>query len=208
MNELQVFKFEGNREVRTLERNGEPWWGAKDVAEALGYASNNITQIISHVPNEWKGSNRIATPSGSQEMQCLSEQGLYFFLGRSDKDTALPFQKWIAGEVIPSIRKTGAYALSGRESPDKGANYFAWEAAVGRVAENRMRTVLAQVMGRAALPEYRDISNIVDAHRTLSKVWSVIERLPKRTPTTETQRDKLLTLITKAKGFLEKEFRK
>ena len=42
-------------------------------------------------------------------MLCLTEQGLYFFLGRSDKPKALPFQVWIAGEVIPSIRKHGAY---------------------------------------------------------------------------------------------------
>lgn len=42
-------------------------------------------------------------------MLCLSEQGLYFFLGRSDKPKALPYQKWIAGEVVPSIRKHGAY---------------------------------------------------------------------------------------------------
>lgn len=44
-------------------------------------------------------------------MLCLSEQGLYFFLGRSDKPAALPYQKWIASEVIPSIRKTGSYAV-------------------------------------------------------------------------------------------------
>ena len=42
-------------------------------------------------------------------MLCLSEQGLYFFLGRSDKKKALPYQMWIAGEVVPSIRKTGFY---------------------------------------------------------------------------------------------------
>jgi hypothetical protein len=50
-----------------------------------------------------------------QDMLCLSEPGLYFFLSRSDKPAALPFQKWIAGDVVPSIRKTGSYALPGRE---------------------------------------------------------------------------------------------
>lgn len=42
-------------------------------------------------------------------MVCLTEQGLYFFLGRSDKPKALPFQKWLAGEVLPAIRRTGRY---------------------------------------------------------------------------------------------------
>jgi len=59
-------------------------------------------------------------------MAVLAEQGLYFFLGRSDKPAALPFQKWIAGEVLPSIRKTGEYraqapqqlALDLPDSPD------------------------------------------------------------------------------------------
>jgi prophage antirepressor-like protein len=48
-------------------------------------------------------------------MSAISEQGLYFFLGRSDKPAALPFQKWLAGEVLPSIRKTGSYAVPGAE---------------------------------------------------------------------------------------------
>jgi hypothetical protein len=61
-----------------------------------------------------RGVNPIHTPGGVQEMLCLSEQGLYFFLGRSDKEAALPFQKWYAGEVLPQIRKTGFYTPKGR----------------------------------------------------------------------------------------------
>ena len=49
------------------------------------------------------------TPGGEQEMLCLTEEGLYFFLGRSDKPRALPYQMWIAGDVAPSIRQTGSY---------------------------------------------------------------------------------------------------
>jgi hypothetical protein len=52
----------------------------------------NGSAAISHVPEEWKGSNRITTPGGQQEMLTLTEQGLYFFLGRSDKVKALPFK--------------------------------------------------------------------------------------------------------------------
>jgi hypothetical protein len=69
---------------------------------------------VGHVPNKWKGINPINTLGGMQNMLCLSEQGLYFFLGRSDKDAALPFQMWIADKVIPSIRKTGHYGISGQ----------------------------------------------------------------------------------------------
>lgn len=95
--------------VRTVEADDQIWFVAKDIATALEYNSNNMGQLFGSVPDEWKGRNRIATPSGEQDMLCISEQGLYFFLGRSDKPKALPFQKWVAGDVIPSIRKTGKY---------------------------------------------------------------------------------------------------
>ena len=98
--------------VRVIkDAEGNPIWVAKDVARALGYSNlSNPARLYAAVPEEWKGVNPIHTPSGTQEMITLSEQGLYFFLGRSDKPAALPFQKWLAGEVLPSIRKTGAYA--------------------------------------------------------------------------------------------------
>lgn len=110
-NALQVFGFEGN-ETRFFMENGELHFVAKDVAEALEYESaslSNMKTLIGAVPEEWKGRKRIMTLGGMQEMWCLSEQGLYFFLGRSDKPKALPYQKFIAGEVMPSIRKYGAY---------------------------------------------------------------------------------------------------
>ena len=108
MNELQVFRFEGNQ-VRTQIIDGEPWFVAKDILERLEIDTSNVSNKISHVPEEWKGRYPIATPSGKQEMAILSEQGVYFFLARSDKPKALPMQKWIAGELLPTIRKTGRY---------------------------------------------------------------------------------------------------
>ena len=104
---LQVFDYEDSRTRVTLV-DGELWIVAKDVAEALDY-SRFDSNLLMNVPEDWKGTKRIRTPGGEQEMLCLSEQGLYFFLGRSDKPKALPYQRWIAGEVVPSIRKHGAY---------------------------------------------------------------------------------------------------
>lgn len=109
MSQIVPFSFE-SKEVRVvLDEGGEPWVVAKDVATVLGYTWHH--NVIGHVPEEWKGSRPITTPGGIQTVLCLSEQGLYFFLGRSDKPKALPFQKWLAGEVVPSIRKTGAYGM-------------------------------------------------------------------------------------------------
>ena len=109
MSALKIFEKEEFGSVRVIMKDGEPWFVAKDVAQALGYASTNMTTVFQAVPEEWKGSNPIATPGGMQDMLIISEQGLYFFLGRSDKPKALPYQMWVAGDVVPTIRKTGGY---------------------------------------------------------------------------------------------------
>ena len=111
--QLNTFTFEGSA-VRTLELDGAPWFVAKDVAERLGYTWAGIASI-KHIPEDWRGVNSVQTPSGTQEMAVLSEQGLYFFLARSDKAAALPFQRWIAGDVMPALRRTGAYAMHGAQ---------------------------------------------------------------------------------------------
>jgi anti-repressor protein len=95
--------------------DGEPWFVAKDVAEALGYSEgSNPAKLFQAVPSEWAAVKPIHTRSGNgveqvRNVLCLSEQGLYFFLARSDKPKAIPFQRKIAGEILPSIRKYGAY---------------------------------------------------------------------------------------------------
>jgi prophage antirepressor-like protein len=106
------FSFE-KREVRTLLIDDQPWFAAKDIVHALGYAALSApAKLVEHVPTQWKGVNPIHTRGGTQKLLMLSEQGLYFFLGRSDKPKALPFQMWLAGEVLPTIRKTGTYTDS------------------------------------------------------------------------------------------------
>lgn len=108
---LHTFTFDGRALRIATGADGELRWVTKDVAEALGYRwHRGLTQ---HVPEEWRGVIPIDSHAGAQDMQVLTEQGLYFFLGRSDKPAALPMQKWIAGEVLPAIRKTGKYEVPG-----------------------------------------------------------------------------------------------
>ena len=116
---LMPFAFEEQLVRCRLDERGEPWFVAKDVALALGYIWKRAA-TIGHIPEEWRGSYSVQLPSGEQQMLMLSEQGLYFFVARSDKPRALPFQKWLAGEVLPSLRRTGRYALpeAGEEAPD------------------------------------------------------------------------------------------
>jgi prophage antirepressor-like protein len=107
MNELTVFNY-NMKKIRTIIKDGEPFFVAKDAAEIIDIVWQG-TKTISHVPAIWRGVSLVDTPSGTQEMAVLSEQGLYFFLARSDKPAALPFQMFLTGEVMPQIRKTGSY---------------------------------------------------------------------------------------------------
>lgn len=106
MNELQVFNYNGN-EVRTIQKDGEPWWVLKDVCGILGISKYRDT--ASRLDEDERGSVRVDTPGGEQEMTVVNESGLYNAILRSDKPEAKPFRKWVTSEVLPSIRKHGAY---------------------------------------------------------------------------------------------------
>ena len=105
--EIEKYFFE-DKAVRVVNEGNETWFVAKDIAEVLEY-SYWQHNLISAVPEEWKGIKKINTPGGEQSMSCLTEQGVYFFLARSDKKKAIPFQRWLAGDVVPSVRRNGAY---------------------------------------------------------------------------------------------------
>lgn len=110
---IQAFAFD-SRAVRVVMKDDAPWFVAKDVLTSLDYAeTSKPSRVIAHVPEEWRGVHPIHTPSGVQDMAVLSEAGMYFFLNRSDKPKALPLQKLVAGEILPSIRKTGSYSAPG-----------------------------------------------------------------------------------------------
>ena len=125
------FAFE-DKLVRTLlDEQGEPWFVAKDVALALGYQWNGFKNI-QHVPEEWRLVESVSTSFGEKQTWFLSEQGLYFFVARSDKPAALPFQRWLAGEVLPQLRRTGSYALTEQDKA-VGPQVPAWLGALTRV---------------------------------------------------------------------------
>ncbi len=106
MTDIQIFNYQNN-EVRTVELNGEPWFVLKDVCEVLGLTDTGRTAERLD-PDEL---TRTTLVSGGQnrEMFVINESGLYNVILRSDKPEAKPFRKWVTSEVLPSIRKHGAY---------------------------------------------------------------------------------------------------
>lgn len=101
-----IFNFQSH-EVRSLLIDGDPWFVATDVAQALGYSSPK--DAAEHLDDDEKGSAITRTPGGDQRMTIINESGLYALVLRSRKPEARKFAKWVTSEVLPSIRKTGEY---------------------------------------------------------------------------------------------------
>ena len=106
MNALQVFNYNGN-DIRITDDNGDIWFVAKDVCDVLGL--KNTSDATKTLEDDEKGIEKIYTPGGMQDMTVISESGLYQLILRSNKPEAKLFSKWVRSEVLPSIRKHGAY---------------------------------------------------------------------------------------------------
>lgn len=105
---LRLFQFE-EQNVRTLVIDDEPYFVGKDVAEILGYAKPR-NAISVHVDDEDKKDAPIqGTLGGVQTMTMVNESGLYSLILSSKLPTAKKFKRWVTSEVLPTIRKHGAY---------------------------------------------------------------------------------------------------
>jgi anti-repressor protein len=122
MNELKNFTFE-DQQIRVLTIEGEPWFVGKDVAEVLGY-SNSRKAIADHVDSEDKGVTKCYTLGGTQQIAIINESGLYSLILSSKLPDAKKFKRWVTSEVLPTIRKHGAYMTDSKAAAivtDKGS---------------------------------------------------------------------------------------
>lgn len=107
MNELQIFKSNQFGNVRIVMKDKEPWFVAKDVCECLAISKHR--DAISRLDADERGSLKVDTLGGKQEMATVNEYGLYSLVLSSRKPEAKEFKRWITHDVIPQIRKTGQY---------------------------------------------------------------------------------------------------
>ncbi|WP_281672689.1 phage antirepressor [Pseudoramibacter alactolyticus] len=110
MNEMKIFENEEFGQLRTIEMDGEPWFMGKDVAEALGY-SNTRDALSKHVDNDDKNTVAIhdGNTRGNPNQTIINESGVYSLVFGSKLKSAKRFKHWVTSEVLPSIRKNGAY---------------------------------------------------------------------------------------------------
>lgn len=128
MNELQIFNHPDFGEVRTVVINDEPWFVGKDVAEKLGYRNtkdalishvddgdkrilqrSETVTLENHVPKEALPFNFVSADVPNRGLTIINESGLYSLILSSKLPSAKEFKRWITSDVLPSIRKLGAY---------------------------------------------------------------------------------------------------
>lgn len=108
MNELELYIFEGNN-VRALLMDNEPWFVGKDVASVLGY-KRPTKAVDDHVDDEDKDVVPIQDSIGRmQNTPIINESGLYSLIFGSKLECAKRFKRWVTNDVLPAIRKHGAY---------------------------------------------------------------------------------------------------
>lgn len=108
MNDIKIFENTQFGQIRVIERDGEPWFVGKDVAEILGYA-DTYGALMKHVDEEDKQNCQNDSFESPRGMTIINESGLYSLVLRSNLPAAKQFKRWVTSEVLPAIRKSGGY---------------------------------------------------------------------------------------------------
>ena len=107
----EIVKLYKDHPVRIVEQDGEPWFVARDVCEILDLDKSSGARGLA---SDEKGLHSVQTLGGEQKIQIVSEPGLYRLIFKSRKKEAENFKRWVCHNVLPSIRKTGAYVVPNR----------------------------------------------------------------------------------------------
>jgi len=111
MNDLTIFNY-GDREVRTVIKNGEPWWVLIDVCDICSL--KNPSSVADRLDDDERAKfdlGRSSVTGGGGQTNIINESGLYNVILRSDKPEAKKFKRWVTHDVLPSIRRTGSYSV-------------------------------------------------------------------------------------------------
>ena len=185
---VQSFNFNQNQ-IQVINKNGEAWFIASEVAAMLGYRdSYNMTRILD---NDEKGTHNVSTLGGNQDVSVINESGFYHAAFKSRKPEVKPFRKWVTSEVLPTIRKTGGYQIGQKTTADDRTGLRqAVAALVGRkgidystaygMVHQRFNVGAIEDIPAAQLPEAVAYVHALTLHTGL--VGEVLDALPKAEP--------------------------
>lgn len=174
MSDLQVFFYEGN-EIRTLTKGGELWWVLKDVCDVLGLAEPH--RVAARLDEDDRTQMTVADPLGRmQDTTVVNESGLYNVILRSDKPEARQFKRWVTHEVLPAIRKHGAYLTPAKlEAMMNDPN--AWIKMLTALKEERAAKEKLQLQAAADKPKvvFADAVSVSDSAILIGELAKILK---------------------------------
>lgn len=109
-NKIRIFENEEFGKIRTIIKDGAPWFVLADVCKILEISNSRM--VANRLDDEDLMSVKLTSGGQHRDMTAISESGLYDAILRSDKPQAKPFRKWVTSEILPTIRKTGGYVAN------------------------------------------------------------------------------------------------
>ena len=154
MTDLQIFNNDRFGQVRIIPVDGELMFVAKDVCDCLEITKHR--DAISRLDSDERGSVKLDTPGGKQDIAAINEYGLYSLVLSSRKPEAKEFKRWITHDVIPAIRKTGSYSMVIPQTLPEALRAYADEVE----SHNATKAIVAQQEQQIA--EFKPVKEYVD----------------------------------------------
>ena len=167
-NNLIPFAY-GDNLVRVIEKDGQPWWVAKDVCNVLGLENARDT-IAKMLDEDEKGAEKVYTPGGEQEMNIINESGLYNLIFRSNKPEAKAFRKWVSSEVLPQIRQAGVFGAPELEGHAYAGEIYSLFSSCQDMTIQRINRIIFYFALTPPLSNI-DISKLLDVTAAIVAIW-------------------------------------
>lgn len=166
MNEMQTFVYSG-AEVRTVRKDGTPWFVLKDVCGVLNLGTPS--RVAERLDGDEVSLTHLTDSLGRlQETTVISESGLYNVILRSDKPEAKPFRKWVTAEVLPAIRRSGGYIAGQNDLSPAELMAKALKVAEHTLAERDARISSLQVQNAIMAPKADYFDELVERNTLTS----------------------------------------
>jgi prophage antirepressor-like protein len=155
-NNIQVFENQEFGKVRVINIDGQPWWVLRDVCEVLGISNSRMVadRLDADEKKVLKSQSGLPLNIPNRGLSVISESGLYAVIIRSDKPNAKGFRKWITAEVLPSIRKHGAYITNETLEKMRESEEFT-EALLKHLALEKIKSDTLAAFANQAIPKIR-----------------------------------------------------
>jgi len=163
--QVQIFEHENFGKIRVIEIDGAPWFLGKDVADILGYGrADNAVRL--HVDAEDKLMHQISASGQNRQMIFINESGLYSLILSSKLAQAKIFKRWVTSEVLPSIRKHGAFITEETLAKMLGSHEFTADL-LDALADEHAVNVLLEGRISELTPKARYCDRVLDSGETL-----------------------------------------